>query len=121
MNISELLGKKIVEIRKKVDKITFVTNDGEYMMYHEQSCCETVEIEDIIGDLNDLLDSPVLQAEESTNSKSDPVDYINIDGYSIESFTWTFYKLATIKGYVTIRWYGRSNGYYSESVTFKKI
>jgi len=70
---------------------------------------------DIVGDLEDLIGSPLLMAECVTNEGENPA-HVNKD-----SFTWTFYKLATINGYVTLSWYGESNGYYNESVTFIKV
>lgn len=91
------------------DSIVFITNDGlEYVMHHYQDCCEEVFIDDISGDIKDLINTPILKASKDTGSlpqKETPWD---------ESFTWTFYNLRTIKGDVQIKWYGTSNGYYSE-------
>ena len=112
VSFETLKGKVLKEIKSNYDEIDFVTVDGEtYSMYHTQDCCESVSVESIVGELDDLIGSEILMAEESSESDSE----------ASESGTWTFYKLATIKGYVDIRWYGSSNGYYSESVDLYKI
>jgi hypothetical protein len=114
-----LKGKTFKSVERTGDiLLTFVTTDDEtFYMQHDQDCCETVEIESIVGDLQDLVGEPILVAEEVTNRELPPKgeDY---DPYG--SHTWTFYKLATRKGYVDIRWYGESNGYYSERVSLTK-
>lgn len=116
--IEQLVGRTLTHIVQEGDiELEFFTREGDvYKMYHCQDCCESVGIEDIIGDLNDLVGTPILQAEESTNRTDPPSNDSGEDSY-----TWTFYKLATQKGYVTIRWFGSSNGWYSESVNFDKI
>jgi len=75
---------------------------------------------DIVGDLDDLVGVPILLAEEVIHGQDTNPDVVDTPKYQ-DSFTWTFYNLSTIKGSVTIRWYGESNGYYSESVDFIKI
>ena len=119
MKITELTGKTLTEIiNNDNEELIFVCDNGDkYKLYHEQDCCENVSIEDINGDLSDLIGKPILKAEESTSEKN-PID-VDAPSYQ-DCFTWTFYRLATIKGYVDIRWYGESNGYYSEEVDFRK-
>lgn len=115
----ELKGKTLTAIEKTDETMKFVAADGsEYEMYHSQDCCESVYIESVVGDLDDLIGEPILVAEEST-SEEDPADYKS-ESTCRDSFTWTFYKLATRKGYVDLRWLGESNGYYSESVSFAR-
>jgi hypothetical protein len=116
LDFSELLGKTIMNINgKEQDEVmTFLLDTGEtYQMSHYQDCCEQVYIEDIVGDINDVVGSPILLAEEAISHDDDKGNF--------ESITWTFYHLSTIKGGVTIRWCGSSNGYYSESVDFERV
>lgn len=118
VEVSDLIGKTFtsVEVRGADDTVVFTTEEGEvYRMFHRQDCCESVYVEDVVGDLEDLVGKPIRMAEVSTNSD----DPMGKEPYG--SFTWTFYKFATMDGYVTIRWYGTSNGYYSERVSFERV
>lgn len=117
--VSVMLGLTITDIRQVGEnEIFFTTSCGRlFKMYHEQNCCESVTIEDVAGDYSDLLDLPLLMSEDISNDDSGYVP----DDTRAESETWTFYKFGTKKGCVTLRWYGSSNGYYSESVNFCEL
>lgn len=118
MNFSDLKGKTLTKISgDKGDEVMyFTTSEGEeYRLIYHQDCCASCSIEDICGDLSDLIGHPILVAEEVSDA-----DEGSLYEYD-HSYTWVFYKLDTIKGGVTIRWYGSSNGYYSEEATFEKL
>lgn len=117
-DLSQLIGKTLTQVTQNGrESVDFTSDTGErWQMRYEPDCCASCEIEDVCGDIGDLVGSPIVMAEASTNQDK-PKDA----QYQPDSFTWTFYKLATAKGYVTIRWYGESNGYYSETASFRRI
>lgn len=88
--------------------ITFETPEGEtklLTLYHRQDCCEWVRLESFEGD-TDLAGLTVTYAGEVVSRED--VDY--------GSQTKTFYTIACGSKTLVLRWYGESNGYYSESV-----
>ena len=108
--IESLVGeviKSVSMLEQYVGEIVFTCESGKVVrMYHQQDCCESVSFADFCGDVSDIVGSTVTSAEESSNCQS--------TNYGSE--TWTFYTIQTFKGSLWLRWYGESNGYYSESV-----
>ena len=120
--LKELLGKTITSIEgeKGDENLKFICSDGSiFEMEYFKDCCASCSVEDICGDISDILGSPVVRAEDpsSLDGFDELAEAKKVEEY-IMSYTWTFYIIGTAKGTVTIRWYGSSNGYYSESPTF---
>lgn len=122
MELSELIGKTLIKA-ERVDNLgysndegfLFVTGTGDrYGLFHSQECCESVNIEDVSGDLSDLIGSPILVAEER---------HEDVPGKdtTYDVWEWTFYEFRTLKGSVTIKFEGNSNGYYGTSADFCRL
>ena len=111
--IKEIIGLVPVAIIGEAgdDIITMKFSDGSSCeWFHKQDCCEPVSVYDVIGDWEDLIGNPILVAEVRVSDEGPESNG--------ESDTWTFYTFRGIKGSVDVRWWGFSNGYYSESVDF---
>lgn len=135
-NFEELTGKTLVSISfqnrtwsgkeavslpspyRGAQEIHIKDSEGnKYLMYHEQDCCEGVWVEDVVGDVEDVINTPIIQALEHKDWNGP----MRPDGVFDEYYKWTYYELRTIKGSLHIRWYGESNGYYAVDVGFGKM
>lgn len=109
-----ILNKKIVEVQglyKDSKEVIFIfDDDSAFKLFHEQDCCEKVFLGDIVG-VTDLKGAIILNFEEVTDTGA-----IDTDKTDNGTYTYTFYKLCTTKGYLDLKWEGYSNGYYSESI-----
>ena len=113
--LDKIIGKTATTIEgftEKSERASITFSDGSvFAMYHSQDCCESVDIESIHGDPTWLVGKPIVVAEIVDSQGVERPDPMSWD----ESFTWTFIKLGTNNGVITIRWYGSSNGYYCET------
>jgi hypothetical protein len=119
-------GQRVTEFsdleRKAIICIDFINTNKKHFnfsIFHRQDCSENVYLEDIEGSLEGLKNTPILGAEiVSSESISPEKKKTKLKPYCYgDSETWTFYRLFTAKGSVWLRFYGSSNGYYSESVS----
>ena len=98
-----LVGKTITDIMwlsKGYAIATLGLSDGSFLrMYDPEIGSKEVYIEDVCGNIQDLIGSPIVRAEEYSNEQ------------------WTFYIIGTAKGTVTIRWVGPESDYYGERVS----
>ena len=102
-NIAGLVGATIDDVLCDDESFVILLGSGRILeFYHCQDCCETVTLNDVEGDLNDLRGGVCNHAE--VISQGD------------DELLWTFYRFGTEKGSVTLRWVGESNGYYSVEV-----
>jgi len=116
ITMEKLIGLTISKIIINNDKrqmILYTKEQRKFVFFHEQDCCEDVYIEDICGDLEDIINHPILQSEKVSSSQKDEDN--------CESQTFTFYKIATMENSITIRWCGKSNGCYSEEVNLVEL
>ena len=113
LDISDMVGRVFTSVTQDGETMVFENATERFRFFHYQDCCESVVIDDIVGDLSDLVGEPLLMAEEVSGEA--PVEF---DEMRHECVEWTFYKFATRRGYVDVRWMGESNGYYSTSVSF---
>jgi len=152
-DFANMVGATMVKVtgaEKGSESMTFHAEDGRrFTFFHSQDCCESVDIEDVCGDVDDLVGSPIVYAEEVSNrAREARLDRLSSEHtfragdlaaqveevergvdedptlqetpVEADSYTWTFYRFATAKGHVTVRWLGVSNGYYSESVSYSE-
>ena len=122
INVIALIGLTFSSIQRATDdsEVNLVTTEGRrFRFYHEQDCCESVSVESIEGTLDDLVGTPILDVTEQITSERP--DGKPLPEYREESETWTIFTFTTVKGAVVIRWHGTSNGYYSESVSFREV
>lgn len=70
-----MLGQTFSRVLADNESVTFENDKVRYVLYHEQDCCESVVVEEIIGDIEDLENWPLLIAREDHDAATIKENY----------------------------------------------
>ena len=106
---SDLLNSVVTNIDLDNDRVRIELENGSaFIMEHDQECCESVYITDGKNEMRELVGYKIVDATcEVSEGESE-----------YGSATKTDFTFKTDEKTVVLRWFGESNGYYSESVDF---
>jgi len=94
------------------DWVMRFTDKSLARFYHDQDCCESVRVEDFVGEPQSLIGKTIAGISLSND---DPPEFS--ERRYDDSHTWSIFTITTTDGMtVVMRWLGESNGYYGESV-----
>ena len=116
VEFSVLVGEVLdsVDIDREENQILLTTRSGrKFMVYHEQDCCEKVQIVGQDGSFDMLIGKPLTEARGfAVDTSEEAID---------SSQTTTTLVFRVDDQTVISRWIGDSNGYYSESVDIAEL
>jgi hypothetical protein len=103
-----------VDIDREENQILLTTRSGrKFLVYHEQDCCEKVQIVGQDGSFDKLIGKPIVEARDiAVDTTEEGID---------DSQTTTTLVFRVDDQTVISRWVGDSNGYYSESVDIAEL
>ena len=107
-SLDDLFGRKVKSVtgcHKGSEYMEICFTDGLKAIFEPANYMANVEIEDVNGDPQGMVGNLITLVEVISDLDS-------------ANNTWTYYRFATLDGYIDIRWFGSSNGYYSEKVNW---
>ena len=114
-----IYGKTITKIDIDDDSFYLECGDNTYRAYHMHDCCENVSVYDSNITSCGCLGGTKIRSIHFEESGAWPDD-VEQNQY-VESFTWTTLTINTSCGKkLIVRFFGESNGYYSENVYFER-
>lgn len=117
-SLNDLFGRTVECVSgcyKDSDRMEIKFTDGLKVVFEPSNSMANVSIDDVNGDPQGMVGHMIKKAEVATNIQFSPKNEWD------SNYKWTFYRFATFDGYVDVKWYGTSTGYYSEKVIWEVV